>query len=84
MLELSAAGGNKGSAIQFLSARAPWRDRQPVFIGDDTTDEPGFEAVNALGGLSIRVGHRAQTAARWQLDSIDAVQAWLRTLAGAN
>ncbi|MEL6951405.1 MAG: trehalose-phosphatase [Pseudomonadota bacterium] len=84
VLELSAASGNKGSAIRFLSTRAPWRDRQPVFIGDDTTDEPGFEAVNAMGGLSIRVGQRPSTAARWQLDSIDAVQAWLRTLAGAN
>ncbi|MEL7374138.1 MAG: trehalose-phosphatase, partial [Pseudomonadota bacterium] len=78
------ASGNKGSAIRFLSTRVPWRDRRPVFIGDDTTDEPGFEAVNALGGASIRVGQRPGTAARWQLDSIDAVQAWLRTLAGAN
>lgn len=83
VLELTASNGDKGSAIRFLSAREPWRERTPVFVGDDTTDEPGFAAVNALGGLSVRVGHRAQTAARWQLDSIVAVQAWLRSLAGA-
>lgn len=81
VLELTAANGDKGSAIRFLSARAPWRDRQPVFIGDDTTDEPGFEAVNALGGMAVRVGPRPVTAARWQLDSVDDVQAWLRSLA---
>ncbi len=81
VLELTAANGDKGSAIRFLCARPPWRDRQPVFVGDDTTDEPGFEAVNALGGMAVRVGTRPATAARWQLDSIGDVQAWLRTLA---
>ena len=81
VLELTAASGNKGSAIRFLCARAPWQDRRPVFVGDDVTDEPGFAAVNDLGGMSVRVGTRPETAARWQLDSIAAVQAWLRSLA---
>ena len=81
VLELTAANGDKGSAIRFLCARSPWRERQPVFVGDDTTDEPGFEAVNALGGMAVRVGARPVTAARWQLDSVGDVQAWLRSLA---
>lgn len=84
VLELTAADGDKGSAIRFLCARRPWRQRQPVFVGDDTTDEPGFEAVNALGGMAVRVGARPVTAARWQLDSIGDVQAWLRSLAPAH
>lgn len=81
VLELTAASGDKGSAIRFLCAREPWLERQPVFVGDDTTDEPGFEAVNALGGMAVRVGARPGTAARWQLDSVGDVQAWLRSLA---
>lgn len=81
VLELTAANGDKGSAIQFLCARDPWRGRRPVFIGDDTTDEPGFAVVNDMGGLAVRVGTRPNSLARWQLDSIAGVQAWLRSLA---
>ena len=81
VLELTAANGDKGSAIRFLCARDPWRGRRPVFIGDDTTDEPGFAVVNEMDGLAVRVGTRPNSAARWQLDSIAAVKAWLRSLA---
>ncbi len=80
VLELSSAAGDKGTAIRFLSSRPPWRDRLPVFIGDDTTDEAGFRVVNELGGLAIRVGTRADTQATWQLDTIGDVQAWLQAL----
>ncbi|MEM7612476.1 MAG: trehalose-phosphatase, partial [Pseudomonadota bacterium] len=80
VLELSASNANKGSAIAAFCDRQPWRDRQPVFVGDDTTDEAGFDAVNARGGLAIRVGSRPRSAARFQLDNVAAVKAWLRTL----
>ncbi len=54
--ELVPAGASKGGAIAWLMSTAPYAGRRPVFIGDDITDEAGFEAVNALGGLSIRIG----------------------------
>lgn len=54
--ELVPAGASKGGAIAFLMETAPYAGRRPVFVGDDITDEAGFEAVNAMGGLSIRVG----------------------------
>jgi len=54
--EIVPAGANKGQVIQTFMASAPFSRRRPVFIGDDLTDEHGFAAVNALGGLSIKVG----------------------------
>jgi trehalose 6-phosphate phosphatase len=50
----SAAG--KGKIIESFLHEPPYRGRRPVFIGDDLTDENGFKAVNAQGGISIRIG----------------------------
>ncbi|WP_262273371.1 MULTISPECIES: trehalose-phosphatase [Microvirga] len=50
----SAAG--KGKVIERFLQEAPYRGRRPVFVGDDLTDENGFKAVNAHGGLSVRIG----------------------------
>jgi trehalose 6-phosphate phosphatase len=54
----------------------PFAGRQPVFIGDDLTDEYGFHVVNKLGGHAIKVG-RGETAARWRISNAAAVRAWL-------
>jgi len=62
--ELVPAGASKGNAIAWIMNYAPYSGRQPVFIGDDITDEAGFEAVNALGGISIRIGDGETCATR--------------------
>lgn len=62
--ELVPAGASKGGAIAWLMRSPPYAGRMPIFIGDDITDEAGFEAVNALGGLSIRIGEGQTCAAR--------------------
>ena len=62
--ELVPAGASKGQAIGWLMQHEPFAGRLPVFIGDDVTDEDGFEVVNALGGLSIRIGHGDTCAVR--------------------
>jgi trehalose 6-phosphate phosphatase len=54
--EILPASSGKGPVIARLMEEAPYRGRRPVFVGDDLTDENGFAVVNALGGLSIRVG----------------------------
>jgi trehalose 6-phosphate phosphatase len=62
--ELVPAGASKGGAISWLMNEPPYAGRKPVFIGDDITDEAGFKTVNALGGLSVRIGPGETCAAR--------------------
>ena len=76
VVELKPSGRDKGMAIREFMEEPPFAGRRPVFIGDDITDEHGFEVVNAYGGLSIKVGS-GQTLARWQLANVRAVHAWL-------
>ena len=76
--EVKSNKGHKGSAIESLMRSAPFAGRMPLFIGDDLTDEHGFESVNALGGLSIKVGPADEkTIARHRLDDTDDVRDFL-------
>jgi trehalose 6-phosphate phosphatase len=75
VLEVKPAGRDKGTAIAEFMSEAPFCGRRPVFVGDDVTDEYGFNVVNGLGGDSIKVGD-GRTAARWRLDNVQAVRAW--------
>lgn len=77
VLELRPDGYDKGGAIRHLLETDAFRGRTPVFIGDDLTDEHGFEAVNALGGVSVLVGTRTPTAARTRIDSPTQLREWL-------
>ena len=76
--ELTSSKAGKGTAIRQLLSKPAFHGRRPIFIGDDITDEPGFESVNALQGLSIHVGDSAATAAHHRLTDVEAVHAWLR------
>ena len=69
---------NERSAIELFMQQQEFAGRTPVFVGDDPTDEVGFEAVNEMGGHSIRVGNLAETAARYRFSSVSTVVAWLR------
>ena len=73
----------KGSAIRRLMERAPFRDRIPIFAGDDTTDEDAFEVVNGLGGISLRIGDEIPTAAKFRLATPDQLRGWLLDVAAA-
>ena len=74
LLPLEAA---KGAAIRRFMGIAPFTGRRPVFLGDDTPDENGFEAVNDAGGISIRVKPFAHTTARYGLAGVAETLAWL-------
>lgn len=78
--EIKPSGKDKGSAIAEFAAEAPFAGRRPVFIGDDLTDEPGFELVNRMGGHSLKVGPGI-TRARWHLFDAAAVRRWLASYA---
>jgi trehalose 6-phosphate phosphatase len=81
VLEIKAAGFDKGSAVDEFMATPPFRGRTPVFIGDDLTDETAFAAVNRLDGLSVKVG-AGPTSARHRLADVRAVRRWLGELTG--
>jgi len=74
--EIKPSGRDKGSAIAEFAAEPPFAGRRPVFIGDDLTDEPGFETVNRIGGHSVKVGPGI-TNARWHLFDTASVRRWL-------
>jgi len=79
--EIKPSGKDKGTAIIEFMDEAPFAGRVPVFVGDDQTDEYGFDAVNALDGHSVKVGSGA-TRARWRLDDASSVLAWLDEFIG--
>jgi trehalose 6-phosphate phosphatase len=81
VLELRPDGHDKGDAIAALMETGEFRDRVPVFIGDDLTDEHGFDEVNARHGISVLVGARANSAATHCLHDPQAVRTWLRDAA---
>lgn len=76
VFEIKPTGKDKGTAILEFMRETPFRGRVPVFLGDDVTDEDGFTVVNALGGQSIKVGD-GQSVARWRLNDVESVRAWL-------
>jgi trehalose 6-phosphate phosphatase len=77
VFELRLRGANKGDALRAFMAEAPFIGAIPAFIGDDLTDEDGFEAAAALGGYGILVGKERPTLANHHLDSVDDVYRWL-------
>ena len=76
VVELRPTGKDKGVAIAEFLEEAPFRGRTPVFVGDDLTDEFGFELINRVGGHSVKVGE-GKSAARWRLPNSATVRAWL-------
>ena len=56
MFEVKRPGVNKGKAVYALMAEPPFAGRQPVFIGDDVTDESVFAILPLLNGLGFSVG----------------------------
>ncbi|MBR0551363.1 trehalose-phosphatase [Stakelama marina] len=77
VFELRLAGAHKGAAIAAFMDTPPFAGSSPVFLGDDVTDEDGFEAVAQLGGAGILVGDVRPTLARYRLDDVTATLDWL-------
>lgn len=79
VVEALASAVDKGRAVRDFLAEPPFRGRLPVYIGDDHTDEAGFAAAQAAGGLGFKVGD-GPSAARCRIADPDAVRQALAAL----
>jgi trehalose 6-phosphate phosphatase len=78
--EVKPSGYDKGTVMEEYLEEPPFRGRVPVFVGDDLTDEVGFEMINQRGGHSVKVGP-GRTRAQWRLRDANAVRGFLSALA---
>ena len=77
VVELRPEGATKGDAVRAFMSEPIFAHARPVFVGDDLTDEHGFEAAAGLGGAGVLVGPARPTAAAYRLGSVAAVARWL-------
>ena len=56
VVEAKFARHDKGTAVRRFMSEKPFKNRRPIFVGDDVTDEDGFAAVIDLQGLAVKVG----------------------------
>ena len=79
-VEVRPNGIDKGQAIERLMQRAPFKDRYPIFFGDDFTDEDGFHAVHMLRGTAVLVGPRTPSIAEYGIKDTATMRAMLASL----
>jgi len=77
VVELRAPGASKGDALRAFMAGPPFSGATPLFVGDDLTDEHGFEAAAALGGAGVLVGAPRASRAAGRLEDPAAVLDWI-------
>jgi trehalose 6-phosphate phosphatase len=80
VLEIKPAGLNKATAVCELMSCPPFADRNPIYIGDDTTDLPVFGIISKFGGLAFSVG-RVSADVNGHFDRPESVRAWLARIA---
>lgn len=78
-LEFLPVEALKSAAIERFMQGPPFHGRLPVFLGDDVSDEAGFQYVNSAGGISVRVRPEGATEANYLLDDVPSVHEWLAT-----
>jgi len=81
LFEVKRPGVNKGNGVRQLMKHPPFAGRQPVFIGDDVTDEAVFAILPDLGGIGFSVSRHFEGTAGI-FDSPGAVRSALQRLAG--
>jgi trehalose 6-phosphate phosphatase len=72
---------DKGKAARWILEGSGYPNALPVYLGDDVTDEDAFRALAT--GITVRIGRRAETFARYRMDSQLGVReflAWLVAL----
>ena len=80
VIDAKALGIDKGVGVRALMRQPPFRDRTPIFGGDDATDMDVFHILPELGGHGFSVG-RAFKGVDYKFQSPRAVRHWLSHLA---
>jgi trehalose 6-phosphate phosphatase len=83
VIELKPPNFNKGLAVLELMKHPPFARRQPVFIGDDTTDRSVFAILPELGGLGYSVGQPI-AGTNGSFNAPRDVRGWLAHLCGCH
>jgi trehalose 6-phosphate phosphatase len=81
VLEIKPMGFNKATGVRELMRYPPFRDRQPIFIGDDVTDESVFGMIAEFNGLAFSVGRKV-AGVDGHFEKPEAVRGWLAQIAG--
>ncbi|MCZ7661094.1 MAG: trehalose-phosphatase [Xanthobacteraceae bacterium] len=80
VIEVKGSAFDKGTGVREIMKLPPFRDRRPIFIGDDVTDQAAVAVMPEFGGLAFSVGREMQGAAG-MFGSPDDVRGWLGALA---
>ncbi|MFZ0608136.1 MAG: trehalose-phosphatase [Xanthobacteraceae bacterium] len=80
VVEIKQPGINKANAVCELMTYPPFAERNPIFIGDDLTDEPVFGVISQFGGLGFSVG-RIVPDVNGHFEKPESVRAWLARIA---
>ncbi|RTL52493.1 MAG: trehalose-phosphatase [Bradyrhizobiaceae bacterium] len=78
--EIKHSGFTKASGVTELMKHEPFMGRQPIFIGDDVTDETVFALMPSLNGISFSVSRHARGVDGY-FESPNDVREWLAGLA---
>jgi len=80
VVEVKPNAFNKGTGIRELMKSAPFRGRQPIFLGDDVTDVAAFAVLPEFDGIGFSVGRELPGVAGFFQTPSD-VRAWLYRVA---
>jgi trehalose 6-phosphate phosphatase len=79
--EIKHSGFTKASGVTELMKHGPFAGRQPIFIGDDVTDESVFAIMPGMNGISFSVSRHARGVDGYFESPMD-VRTWLVKLLG--
>jgi trehalose 6-phosphate phosphatase len=79
VVEIKSAGVTKASGVRTLMKHPPFAGRQPIFLGDDVTDETVFPIIPEFSGYCFSVGRKIE-GTDGCFDNPGAVRKWLKKI----